>query len=211
MLGRLCPANICRCRIWRSNRMEIKQIMTDLNFSRWFAVGALALTIGMFSRSANGQTETNGRPEDSCGESRCCACHRPNRCCTCCKRRACAVNLQHLLGGMNETPCPAPLCGRFDPRSVRPRRRSVGRRLPREPVPAPSVHVPGQVQVDRRERRVHRSRRAHGAVRLQAPGQRRSGPDLHDHAAEEPDGAHRTRTAPAARRTSSGGRRSGSA
>jgi outer membrane immunogenic protein len=40
-----------------SNRMEIKQIMTDLNFSRWFAVGALALTIGMFSRSANGQDQ----------------------------------------------------------------------------------------------------------------------------------------------------------
>ena len=40
-----------------SNRMEIKQIMTDLNFSRWFAAGALALTIGMFSRSANGQDQ----------------------------------------------------------------------------------------------------------------------------------------------------------
>ena len=52
---------------------------------------------------------------------------------------------QHRLGGMNETPCPAPLCGRFDPRSVRLRRRSVGRRLQREPVPGPAVLVSGSV------------------------------------------------------------------
>src|SRR5689334_6605088 len=37
--------------------MEIKHTMTDLSFSRWFAVGALALTIGGFSRSSHGQTQ----------------------------------------------------------------------------------------------------------------------------------------------------------
>ncbi len=54
-------------------------------------------------------------------------------------------------------------------------------------------------------------RRADGAVHLQPPGHRRQRTVLRHHAAEEREGDSRSRRAPAAPRTSSGGRRSGSA
>ena len=64
----------------------------------------------------------------------------------------------------------------------------IRRTARRQPVPGARVSLPRSVPLDRGERRVHRPRRADGAVHLQPAGYRRQAAGLLRHAAEERPG-----------------------